>query len=95
MKILVDYPLLSKRGLKMKGDFVVRTLTAGRPLKLILWFTLPLLIGNFFQQFYNIADTLIVGQTLGVKALAAVGATGGISFLIIGFAQGMTTDYRC
>lgn len=91
MKILVDYPLLSKRGLKMKGDFVVRTLTAGRPLKLILWFTLPLLIGNFFQQFYNIADTLIVGQTLGVKALAAVGATGGISFLIIGFAQGMTT----
>ncbi len=75
----------------MEGDFVVRTLTEGRPLKLILWFTLPLLIGNFFQQFYNIADTLIVGQTLGVKALAAVGATGGIAFLIIGFAQGMTT----
>ncbi|WP_452233273.1 MATE family efflux transporter [Loigolactobacillus binensis] len=69
----------------------MRTLTDGRPLKLILWFTLPLLIGNFFQQFYNIADTLIVGQTLGVKALAAVGATGGLSFLIIGFAQGMTT----
>ncbi len=91
MKILVDYRLLSKSVWKMKGDFVVRTLTEGRPLKLILWFTLPLLIGNFFQQFYNIADTLIVGQTLGVKALAAVGATGGISFLIIGFAQGMTT----
>lgn len=91
MKMPVDYCSLCKMKGLMKGDFVVQTLTQGRPLKLILLFTLPLLIGNFFQQFYNIADTLIVGQTLGVKALAAVGATGGISFLIIGFAQGMTT----
>lgn len=65
-------------------------LTKGSPLKLIFWFTIPLLIGNIFQQFYSLSDTLIVGQTLGVKALAAVGSTGSVQFLIIGFAQGLT-----
>ncbi|VDG25062.1 MATE family efflux transporter [Lactiplantibacillus mudanjiangensis] len=65
-------------------------LTKGKPLKLIFWFTIPLLIGNIFQQFYSLSDTLIVGQTLGVKALAAVGSTGSVQFLIIGFAQGLT-----
>ncbi|AVK62827.1 MATE family efflux transporter [Lactobacillus sp. CBA3606] len=65
-------------------------LTKGNPLKLIFWFTIPLLIGNIFQQFYSLSDTLIVGQTLGVKALAAVGSTGSVQFLIIGFAQGLT-----
>jgi putative MATE family efflux protein len=53
-------------------------------------FTIPLLIGNLFQQFYNMADTLIVGRTIGVNALAAVGSTGSIMFFIIGFAQGLT-----
>ncbi|BBM20434.1 Na+ driven multidrug efflux protein, MATE family [Lactiplantibacillus plantarum] len=42
-------------------------LTKGKPLKLIFWFTIPLLIGNIFQQFYSLSDTLIVGQTLGSK----------------------------
>ncbi|GEO68907.1 MATE family efflux transporter [Levilactobacillus acidifarinae] len=65
-------------------------LTTGNPLKLIFFFTIPLLIGNLFQQLYNVSDTVVVGQTLGVKALAAVGATGSINFLIIGFAQGLT-----
>ncbi|MYV16914.1 MATE family efflux transporter [Furfurilactobacillus milii] len=65
-------------------------LTEGNPIKLIFLFTMPLLIGNLFQQLYNISDTLVVGQTLGVNALAAVGSTGSISFLIIGFAQGLT-----
>ncbi|GKT03748.1 MATE family efflux transporter [Furfurilactobacillus entadae] len=65
-------------------------LTEGKPLKLIFLFTMPLLIGNLFQQLYNISDTVVVGQTLGVDALAAVGSTGSISFLIIGFAQGLT-----
>lgn len=65
-------------------------MTRGRPAKRILLFTLPLLIGNIFQQFYSMADTLIVGRTLGVTALAAVGCTGSISFLILGFAQGLT-----
>ena len=66
-------------------------LTTGKPLKLIVWFTIPLIIGNLFQQLYNISDTLIVGQTLGVNALAAVGATGSINFLILGFVQGFSS----
>lgn len=54
-------------------------------------FTRPLLIGNIFQQLYNMADTLIVGRTIGADALAAVGCTGSIMFFIIGFAMGMTS----
>lgn len=66
-------------------------MTQGNPAKLILLFTLPLLVGNLFQQLYSMADTLIVGRTIGVNALASVGCTGSLSFLIIGFAQGLTS----
>ncbi|WP_204122941.1 MATE family efflux transporter [Lacticaseibacillus mingshuiensis] len=68
----------------------MHTLTKGNPLKLVFFFTIPLLIGNVFQQLYSFMDTLIVGRTIGKAALAAVGATGSINFLIIGFAQGTT-----
>ena len=61
------------------------TLTKGNPLKKILLFTLPLLLGNLFQQAYNMADAAIVGQTLGPNALGAVGATGSVQFLVLGF----------
>ncbi len=67
---------------------MVKDLTNGSPLKLILMFSLPLVLGNLFQQFYNMADTIIVGKCLGVNALAAVGATGSLNFLIMGFATG-------
>ena len=70
---------------------MTKDLTQGKPAKLIVLFTLPLLLGNIFQQFYNMADTLIVGRTIGADALAAVGCTGSIMFFIIGFAQGMTS----
>jgi O-antigen/teichoic acid export membrane protein len=60
--------------------FSVKELTHGNPAKLIFFFTIPLLIGNIFQQFYNMADMIIVGQTLGKDALAAVGSTGSITF---------------
>ena len=53
---------------------MVRSMTSGNPIRLILAFTVPLLIGNVFQQFYNIADIIIVGRTIGVNALAAVGS---------------------
>lgn len=69
----------------------MQDLTQGKPLKVILQFTLPLVIGSFFQLAYNFADAMIVGQTLGQSAFASVGATGSIIFLILGFAQGMTT----
>lgn len=68
----------------------MRDLTTGTLAKLIFLFTIPLLVGNIFQQFYNMVDMIIVGQTIGKEALAAVGATGSITFLIIGFAQGLT-----
>jgi putative MATE family efflux protein len=68
-------------------------MTKGNPVKLILSFMLPLLLGNLFQQLYSMADTIIVGRTIGVQALAAVGATGSISFLMIGFVQGITSGF--
>ncbi len=67
---------------------MVKDLTTGNPLKLILFFSLPMVIGNLFQQFYNMADSIVVGQFLGVNALAAVGSTGSISFMVLGFATG-------
>ena len=68
-----------------------RSMTSGSIVRLLILFTVPLLIGNIFQQFYSMADTFIVGRTIGVDALAAVGCTGSITFLIIGFAQGFTS----
>ena len=68
-------------------------MTKGRPAGLIAKFIIPIIIGNIFQQFYSMADTIIVGRFVGVDALAAVGATGSITFLILGFTQGMTTGF--
>ena len=68
---------------------MVRDMTKGSPMKLILGFSIPLLFGMLFQQFYNLVDTMIVGKTLGVEALAGVGATGSINFMIIGFCMGV------
>ena len=59
-------------------------MTKGNPMKIILLFSIPVLMGNLFQQFYNMVDTIIVGQYLGSKALAAVGSTGCIMFLVLG-----------
>ena len=66
-------------------------LTKGRPIIVILRFTLPLLIGSFFQLAYNFADSMIVGHTLGEEAFASVGTAGSLIFLIVGFAQGLTS----
>ena len=65
-----------------------KDMTVGSPAKIIWNFTLPLVAGNIFQQFYSMVDTVIVGKFVGTKALAAVGATGTINFLIIGFLMG-------
>ena len=61
-----------------------KDMTKGRPLPVILKFMLPLIIGNIFQQLYNMADTIIVGRYVGADALAAVGSTGTIMFLTVG-----------
>lgn len=68
-------------------------MTKGNPLSLILKFTIPLLIGNVFQQLYNMADTIIVGRFVSSDALGAVGSTGTIMFLVVGFAQGITAGF--
>lgn len=68
---------------------MVCDMTHGKPMKLLVSFALPLLIGNLFQQLYNMVDAVIVGQFLGKEALAAVGATGAVTFLVIGFINGV------
>ena len=65
----------------------------GNPLKLMLQFALPLLIGNLLQQTYNIIDAAIVGQILGAKALASVGASSSVQFLVLGFCMGSCTGF--
>ena len=68
-------------------------LTEGSPFKLIIAFCIPMILGNMFQQLYNFVDTMIVGHFLGVEALAGVGATGSINFLIVGFCLGTCSGF--
>ena len=68
-------------------------LTKGSPIRVILKFMIPLFIGNIFQVFYNMVDTIIVGRYVSADALAAVGSTGSVMFLIIGFCSGLTTGF--
>ena len=63
-------------------------MTEGNILKEILLFSVPLILGNLLQQFYNTFDSIIVGKFVGANALAAVGSSGSMIFLIISFAQG-------
>jgi len=69
----------------------MKGMTKGSPLKNIVLFSIPLIIGNFFQLLYNMVDSFIVGRTLGVNALAGLGASGSLMFLILGFSQGFTS----
>ncbi|MEN0128398.1 MAG: MATE family efflux transporter, partial [Brevundimonas sp.] len=70
-----------------------KVLTTGRPWRVIAVFAVPLLIGNVVQQLYQVTDAFIVGRSLGVDALAAVGSTGSLLFLLLGFAWGMTSGF--
>ena len=72
---------------------MVKDMTNGSPSKHILGFAVPMLFGMLFQQFNNLVDTIIVGKTLGVEALAGVGATGSINFMIIGFCMGVCNGF--
>src|SRR5699024_3166477 len=68
-------------------------LTRGAPWRVILLFAVPLLLGNIVQQLYQFADAAVIGRHLGVDSLASVGATGGLLFLLLGFAIGVTTGF--
>ena len=68
-------------------------MTTGSPLKHILGFMIPTLVGFLFQQFYSVADTVIIGRNLGEDSLAAVGATGCLNFMVIGFCMGICSGF--
>lgn len=68
-------------------------MTKGRPMPIIMRFFIPIFIGNMFQQFYNMVDSIIVGRYVGTEAFAAVGSTGTIMFLVLGFANGLATGF--
>src|SRR5690349_3554096 len=72
---------------------MARTLTTGAPWRVILVFAVPLLIGNVVQQLYQVVDAIVVGRHLGIDSLAAVGATGSLLFLLLGFAWGVTSGF--
>ena len=71
----------------------VLDLTKGAPLPLMMRFCLPILLGNLMQQFYNMADAAVVGRIVGTDALAAVGSTGAVTFLVIGFVNGLCAGF--
>lgn len=71
----------------------VKDMTSGSPLKLIITFSLPLMAGNVFQQFYTVVDTMVVGKVLGVDALAALGATDWTYWMVLGMIQGITQGF--
>lgn len=72
---------------------MTKSMTQGRPLPLILQFAVPLLVGNLLQQTYNIIDAAIVGRTLGADALAGVGASSSVQFLVLGFCIGICCGF--
>ena len=72
---------------------MTKDMTKGSPMGLILGFSIPLLFGFLFQQFYSLVDTVIVGRFLGTENLAAVGSTGSVNFLIIGFCMGICSGF--
>ena len=71
----------------------IKDMTEGKPLKLIISFALPLMVGNIFQQLYTVVDTMVVGKALGVDALAALGATDWLYWMLLGMIQGVTQGF--
>ena len=68
-------------------------MTAGSPVRLIIRFMIPMCLGNIFQQFYNIADSIVAGQFIGVDALAAIGSTGSLMFFVTGWLNGLSSGF--
>lgn len=71
----------------------VKDMTKGSPLKLIITFALPLMLGNACQQFYTMVDTIVVGQGVGVEALAALGAADWLNWMVLGIILGFTQGF--
>ncbi|MDE7141071.1 MAG: MATE family efflux transporter, partial [Treponemataceae bacterium] len=88
-------PNLNRISFHLRGRLASagKDMTVGSPFSLIVLYSVPLLLGNLFQQMYNMVDTIIVGRLLGTNSLAAVGNTGAMHFLILGFAYGVTSGF--
>lgn len=71
----------------------IHDMTSGSPAKLIIRFMIPMCLGNIFQQFYNIADSIVAGQFIGVRALAAIGSTGALMFFVTGWLNGLSSGF--
>ena len=71
----------------------IKNMTEGRPASLIFSFALPLMVGNIFQQLYTVVDTMVVGKALGVSALAALGASDWLNWMMLGIIQGLTQGF--
>ena len=93
MAIIVRNPNPPLGRLSKERTRMTKDLTTGSPMRLILGFALPTLLGMLFQQLYNMMDTMIVGKLLGATALAAVGSTGSINFFVIGFCMGVCNGF--
>ena len=91
-KIVKDFEL-NLEDLQLFKKDSTQDMTSGSPLKLILIFAIPIIIGNIFQQLYTIVDTMVVGKALGVKALAALSSVDTINFVCTGIAFGMTQGF--
>ena len=72
---------------------MTKDMTVGSPFKTIIYFSLPMLIGGIFQQFYGVTDTIIIGKFVGSRALAAIGATTSTMFFFLSFAIGFTNAF--
>ena len=88
-----NVPARRKAQIERMSQSMTKDMTTGSPAKLILKFTIPLIFGNLFQQFYSMVDTIIVGRYLGKEALAGVGSTGSVNYMIIGFCIGACAGF--
>ena len=77
----------------MREKQTISDMTQGSPAKLIIQFMIPMFLGNLFQQFYNVVDSIVAGQFIGVQALAAIGSTGSLMFFVIGWLNGVTSGF--
>ena len=77
----------------MENNQKMNDMTTGSPASLIIRFMIPMFLGNLFQQFYNVVDSIVAGQFLGVQALAAIGSTGSLMFFVIGWLNGLTSGF--
>ena len=77
----------------MEKKQTISDMTTGNPASLIIRFMIPMFLGNLFQQFYNVVDSIVAGQFIGVQALAAIGSTGSLMFFVIGWLNGLTSGF--